>query len=1006
MTRPDLDSPEDFLRWVERAEPDHLVEGLLGLADVDRRRLAKPVSAAWRKAHPNRWTKHEWHLDLALLAVCSWTDVQRFRLGEARWVWQWKQGMMGGVFAILDGRRPEWLERWVERELESNDRATDWRLIRQLVRSGACSMPTGDGYIIQMIRSRGGAGNIGENLTDTLRRDPGILEREIWRIFEIDPANQRLFQYDEAAWAKEHHPVSWGQALVELAATSEIDRGQLLARSLATLRSGLQIRDSSFYVRLQERLKPTPEELEGLADALLDLVSHQVDVVARHAVNELARLIKAGRISPERIVERVPAALLRDSKSLAMAAMRLLRLAVKTAPRLGRGAVEATLGCLTHPNPEVQGAVLEFAEEIVPGEDAGLGLQLARQMERLAPSQRERALELHRRLVPNAPPDEGCPELQPARPDACNLVTAARSLPSHVQIIVDIEPIIKAIDSGEPPPTIDPDAAGIPRLDMDQRVAPLSSLDATIDCLASIFEGAEDPLEPERALDGLSRFADQRPRDLRERTGALLQRAKQPTDGMGIASAAALALGGLVARWLEGNAPKQVSWRRSDGPDFDGFFQARMDEVWDRLRARIPAEVLALPTHHGGWIDPRELVERLRRGQEAGRTVPPCDLIQALLRLAPDHRQEALLAASGIAGEPGQALRFALGGSGGPSSETYPTLWERVRAVVAPTGPREIHWGAWIAAARGRSPFARVPEFVGTPVESEPWATNPASFAWSVQVRKPRWSATLEPVFRVAIEPTGAKQGPEDHPLKLLAQRPMVFSTADVRLGALVWPVNPEPLLVAGCHAICERLFRPSSTWSPTAAYLEPLLDPAIRLTELANVALGLGLVAQDADARQMAIEVVASAMRDGRCGGRTLGVTIGRLAQTDGVVKLGRVGKAVTNIALQGPAQRLACVVLLEEVLASFQAIPQDALQLLVPYHELLIDTGQTPHARIVSLMKCVKGSSKTAAITREILNLQAQSGRISTARRDACAEMLRSRLDLGRLVASRLAS
>ncbi len=399
---------------------------------------------------------------------------------------------------------------------------------------------------------------------------------------------------------------------------------------------------------------------------------------------------------------------------------------------------------------------------------------------------------------------------------------------------------------------------------------------------------------------------------------------------------------------------------------------------------------------------------RVTRHQTAGLTLPVHDLIQALLRLAPDPgpRQQAARAAVDLTGDAGRAVRFALGGDERPNESGGPSLWQRLWSMASGSGPTlsETPLTVWIAAARARSPFDEVPELVGSSLEAEPWAVRPPVIAWSVESVKRPWSTAHDPQFRITFDPPGAKRSSEQHALRLLAEERFLISTADVRLRAFVWPINPEPLLAAGCHAICERLFQPSSSWTPTAAYLEPLLDPATRLTELANVALALALVAQDADARQMAVEVVASAMRDGRSDGHALGAVLGRLAGSAGVVRLGRVAKAVGDILPHGPAQQLGCAALLEELLAAFAELPRDAFQLLVPYRELLVATGRGLDPRLAPLLRQAKGSGKTASVARQLLELQPQPDRIAASHRAACAALLRSRIDLGTAIASRL--
>ena len=60
----------------------------------------------------------------------------------------------------------------------------------------------------------------------------------------------------------------------------------------------------------------------------------------------------------------------------------------------------------------------------------------------------------------------------------------------------------------------------------------------------------------------------------------------------------------------------------------------------------------------------------------------------ALLRLAPDHRAEALAAARDLRDEPGAAIRYALGSKKEPIGDSAPL---------------------WVAAARSRSPWSDDP---------------------------------------------------------------------------------------------------------------------------------------------------------------------------------------------------------------------------------------------------------------------------------------------------------
>jgi hypothetical protein len=94
-------------------------------------------------------------------------------------------------------------------------------------------------------------------------------------------------------------------------------------------------------------------------------------------------------------------------------------------------------------------------------------------------------------------------------------------------------------------------------------------------------------------------------------------------------------------------------------------------------------------THRGGWLDPMVFVQRMLNHPNAPRD----DVIDALLRLAPDNRKEAFRLTAGLSGPYAHAVYYALGGS----------------VALAPT---------WLGLAAAR---ARHPEEFRPPPRNVPW---------------------------------------------------------------------------------------------------------------------------------------------------------------------------------------------------------------------------------------------------------------------------------------------
>ena len=135
--------------------------------------------------------------------------------------------------------------------------------------------------------------------------------------------------------------------------------------------------------------------------------------------------------------------------------------------------------------------------------------------------------------------------------------------------------------------------------------------------------------------------------------------------------------------------------------DLDAFVPASTRAGRRRTRRRIRRLDSTQHTHPQRrlLIDPAVLVDRAARYPEP----PPHDAVLALLRLAPDGREQALEQARVVPGEFGDALRHALGSSTETVGRDMP-LWIAAARARAPRADDEAvakkHGRPWPDAAR------------------------------------------------------------------------------------------------------------------------------------------------------------------------------------------------------------------------------------------------------------------------------------------------------------------
>jgi Family of unknown function (DUF6493) len=768
---------------------------------------------------------------------------------------QWKGVKSHGLpsnelaFRILSDRKPEWLDELIEFVCDEEDQLNDrWPLIRRLVREGYCGAPRRSRYIDRMmnsLQSEAWASKVG--LKDVLLGDPGLLEHEIWRIFETEPG-RRAVQLFTAGMRGVPEESAWEVALPQLASDGNISRDRLLDATLDGLSRDLHDMRARWFAVLHDRLKPTLEERAARGARYLDFLGSRNPSTIVFALMVLKDLLKSDRLDPGSVVDRLAPALHSRLKGTVKQALALLELAVRRTGDsvMKNRAVIAATGGLVHEAADVQAAILDFIERHGDSHDRPLADLVAARRESIAVSLRGR---LAAWLELREEPTEGL-----AEDDLDDLVSRACALDPRLAALAGVpEALAEVRGERSNLPALRFDGTEIPRLDPARLLEPINDLDTLIEQCSRLIEDLMPVEDVDRCVDAISRLCDQRPADFEKRTAPLAARVKQRLDApLGMSTFLLNFFGEVIKSWLTRRAADPHAFPFDKFRMLDIFISNWVFGIARRVGRAQAAPLLAAPTHVGGWIDPRVLVERFRRRCKLAIADEPADLVLAILRLAPDHRSAALADARELRGEQGAAIRHALGAQG---------------ETIGPSA------ALWVAAARARSPWADDPAVEARHPLLGPDAGRAASYHIDGrEMIRREIDAVRLPIDREPAVPE-AEPGMADLPT-VSFHCARWLSGSSWPSPAWIWPSALESFFAAGAQQLIEAGER-SSDWQGSRGFLLPLLDPDVPIRAMARLLLAIGLNAKLPEIAGLATDALIGAIDDGRLDAENLGQSL-----------------------------------------------------------------------------------------------------------------------------------
>ncbi|WOI60412.1 DUF6493 family protein [Streptomyces fradiae] len=704
------------------------------------------------------------------------------------------------VLSVLRGRDPRWLGDVAHRLAGRAATAReDYPLIRGLVERSGCPVPVADGYVHGWVDSVARKRVLGD-----LSADPQapVLVPRLFRTAALS---------DWLVWQE-----GWVAALAGLPKAGVVAREVLVDGCVARLPRGGSPSEVRFLLELLRALELTEEEERARTADWAGIAAHAPSPAAAHAQAVLGRLAMAGEVSARQLAEVSSSVLFRAEKKLVRAQLVLAGKAL----RRDAGAAGELLPVVAEVFGHADTALQERALKLVGRHLDGVGPQVRAALADsaavlLSPAHRAAAVEVFGALPEPEGPGAAYVELLPPPPEPRPLAPAAEGR----ELVEEVAALLHSFDP--------------------------------------------DPMDTERALDGLVRAAHDDPDALREALLPLLP-GLWWYDG-GLLDARHLRGAQLFAAALAGRVGLDELRRPPGAP-------ARRYCVHERLahvpvaRAREAAFraltdplpfLLATPTWRTGGLEPSVLVERLAAYRRLGARPGTHDVAQALLRVrrtGPGVREAAEAAAALGTAEGGRLAAWLAEGAGSGAVA-------RTRAEPPRPGSPDAGAGAG-AGAPGRRIEVGTRENLLVQHQFPP-AFRPLGRSWS-------WTGRDGGCH---CRPGGAGDGlavlPQDRETLAAWLLPLVSRCADAgeRDGALALPALAEGGGEAG---------------------------PALRL------ALACGLGARHAEDRLAAVDALLVLAARGELDAGGLGGDLAELVAA-GTVKVNRLADALRTTAASG---------------------------------------------------------------------------------------------------------
>ncbi len=646
-----------------------------------------------------------------------------------------------------------------------------------------------DDYVLAMVGGLGGRQEQEVRLF-MLRHDHALRDEVFWRIFEVEGGGEiSLANIDKFS----REELNWHNTVVLLANEGTLDRRRVLRSCLEALNRDFSAYRAGWFSRVYATLAPTPDEAAADQPLLRQSLGSSITATVALAVKQFEALHKQGLLDAAPFVDACGGAF-SGSKAAALSVLRILEALGAQARAEPDSVAQALALGLAHPHADVQRAAVKALAKLGRTD--------------LAQQQRDALAPAVAVLLPDLA-GKAAGAAEASRTPGTGLAVGAHV---HQQ---------SNTSSGLPLPG---------------PLRPWTDADA-LERFAALLESPADVLEFELALAWLATSGQ-----VAATVAPLAKRARQQAERDAQHYAAALL---LAAHDPEGPFLPQKYWQKTTSQVVNGewvyenvgepqplptaeqssllpSFITRLREVAGIVQGKAPRRpLLATPTDTQGWVDADVLLARFEAGRESGAPLP-VDLVQALLRVRPEHRARVVQATGGAWPQVTDTVRVAWHSRGSST-------------LKADGSPQWVWWSPVVHAEPAEAPTATQPALIPSgPLQHQEGLDAHALVCAELGLANP---ASTLPLTAASMEIMNVAAGDEaEHRapavLRVLAVHPGAWQPETVQLLALGMASKQAEVRAQAVEVFAAAI--PQRVDATAAAQAYAACAPAVVLTRWA----------------------------------------------------------------------------------------------------------------------------------------------------------------------------